>query len=585
MTIGHGQTTFQKTFGTPVNEITQKLIQTFDNGYCILGTSGGFISLNKIDSTGNILWAKQYSIHCNTTQESNHFATFDQTKDKGYIICSVSDSTFANNYGYLLKTDSLGNILWCKTYDSVKVFNSVKETFDGGYIAAGQRISYLGNLIPIIQKTDSLGQVQWVRTLHTSNYNYSGYDVIQLKVDSSYAMISYGPATSALLFTKFNKIGINTCAVAFFGGGLCDNALKLVENQSGKIDISGSFGGAFALIEIDTSGNVIWGKEFSFGSKATDFFISKNKGFLISCFYDYNSYLYYNFFHINLIKTDSLGQVQWSKRIGGMRYDYSNTIFENQNSEIIIGGTTQNFNTGYFDYYLIKLDSFTNQTCNDTSAFLQSNPFPLSPQLGWGQTIGTPNHYVSPQTVSSMNISLNNYDACGCISPVAGFSTPIQNGYAYEFHDSSTWVSNWYWDFGDGTVDSININTFHQYLDSGIYNVCLIVKNACGSDTFCRQQFYYGYNTVSIVELNKDDFSCIVYPNPFSYLTTLHTNKPLINATLNIFNSFGQKVKQIKNISGQTFTLHRDNLQSGLYFLQMTQENKIVATGKLVITD
>jgi len=52
-----------------------------------------------------------------------------------------------------------------------------------------------------------------------------------------------------------------------------------------------------------------------------------------------------------------------------------------------------------------------------------------------------------------------------------------------------------------------------------------------------------------------------------------------------VYNSYGQTVKQIKNISGQTFTLHRDNLQSGLYFLQLTQVNKIIATEKLVITD
>lgn len=74
-------------------------------------------------------------------------------------------------------------------------------------------------------------------------------------------------------------------------------------------------------------------------------------------------------------------------------------------------------------------------------------------------------------------------------------------------------------------------------------------------------------------------------PNPFSLETTLKTNDNLINATLTVYNSLGQQVKQIRNISGQTITLHRDNLPSGLYLLRLTQDNKTFATDKIVITE
>jgi hypothetical protein len=47
---------------------------------------------------------------------------------------------------------------------------------------------------------------------------------------------------------------------------------------------------------------------------------------------------------------------------------------------------------------------------------------------------------------------------------------------------------------------------------------------------------------------------------------------------------YGQTVKQIKNISGETITLYRDNLPIGLYFIQLTQDNKTY-TDKLVIAD
>ncbi|MBK7957147.1 MAG: T9SS type A sorting domain-containing protein [Bacteroidetes bacterium] len=65
----------------------------------------------------------------------------------------------------------------------------------------------------------------------------------------------------------------------------------------------------------------------------------------------------------------------------------------------------------------------------------------------------------------------------------------------------------------------------------------------------------------------------------------MQTENIFTNATLTINNHLGQTVKQIENISGQSITLFRDNLQSGLYFIHLTQDNKTIATDKLVIAD
>lgn len=76
-----------------------------------------------------------------------------------------------------------------------------------------------------------------------------------------------------------------------------------------------------------------------------------------------------------------------------------------------------------------------------------------------------------------------------------------------------------------------------------------------------------------------------IYPNPFSTQTTIHSDTPLHNAILTVYNCFGQSVAQVKNINGQTVAFIRDNLASGLYFVQLTEENKIIAIDKLIITD
>ena len=54
---------------------------------------------------------------------------------------------------------------------------------------------------------------------------------------------------------------------------------------------------------------------------------------------------------------------------------------------------------------------------------------------------------------------------------------------------------------------------------------------------------------------------------------------------MTVYNSYGQQIKQIENVSGQTITFHRDNLSSGIYFLRLTQDNETIQTEVIVITD
>jgi hypothetical protein len=83
----------------------------------------------------------------------------------------------------------------------------------------------------------------------------------------------------------------------------------------------------------------------------------------------------------------------------------------------------------------------------------------------------------------------------------------------------------------------------------------------------------------------KSNATLSVYPNPFFSATTFKSNKILKDATLTIYDVFGEQVLSIKNISGQTIELQRNNLPCGVYLVRLTQENKVIATDKLVITD
>lgn len=91
--------------------------------------------------------------------------------------------------------------------------------------------------------------------------------------------------------------------------------------------------------------------------------------------------------------------------------------------------------------------------------------------------------------------------------------------------------------------------------------------------------------TNGISEIKNSYRGILVYPNPFSSETTLRVNADLKNATFTICNTLGQQVKQITNCQGSKVKIERGNLQSGMYYVQLIQDNKIIATTKLVITD
>jgi hypothetical protein len=75
------------------------------------------------------------------------------------------------------------------------------------------------------------------------------------------------------------------------------------------------------------------------------------------------------------------------------------------------------------------------------------------------------------------------------------------------------------------------------------------------------------------------------YPNPCLAQTTLRTSRPLDNATLTVCNMYGQTVKRMENLRGQTVVLSRANLESGLYSVWLLQDGKVISVDKLVIAD
>lgn len=168
------------------------------------------------------------------------------------------------------------------------------------------------------------------------------------------------------------------------------------------------------------------------------------------------------------------------------------------------------------------------------------------------------------------------------------FST-WQSNTGYDANTKSSFV-NWTLPTSDDSlfinqtdnVVTISLGT-DEYLDLDSNIVCgSIVLQPYTSKILIKTN-----NTCSTtgIDENNTGKDVLIFPNPFSYTTTLKTDNVFKDATLIVYNLQGQQVKQIKNISGQTVTLRRDNLPAGLYVIHLTQDNKTITTDKLIITD
>lgn len=96
------------------------------------------------------------------------------------------------------------------------------------------------------------------------------------------------------------------------------------------------------------------------------------------------------------------------------------------------------------------------------------------------------------------------------------------------------------------------------------------------------------YNNTVIMGLdnNTDQHTTIYnYPNPFSTGTTFKSATSFNNASLLVYNSFGQVVKQLNNLSGTEIELQRGNLPAGIYAVHLIQDNKTITTDELIIID
>ncbi len=213
----------------------------------------------------------------------------------------------------LLASDAWSqDILWFRTYSGTGAAggSGVCQTSDGGYIAAGETWFQGTPAQVYLVKTDARGDTLWTKTY--GGWGWDQGNSVRLTRDGGYIVAgwttSYGSAIQVYLI-KTDSNG-DTMWTSTYGGSDWDVGIKGRQTSDGGYIVVGS----------TRCAPFIW--------------------------------------DVYLIKTDSIGQVEWARTYGGTQDEHGYWVEQTSDGGYILAGYTTSFgHPGYHNIYLIKTNS------------------------------------------------------------------------------------------------------------------------------------------------------------------------------------------------------------------------------------
>jgi hypothetical protein len=382
---------FKETYGGTSYDYGRSVIETSDGGYATTGYTVTFGAgwedawLIKTDESGNMEWNRTYG-----GTDSDVGYSVIETSDGGYAIAGYTWSYGAGGAdAWLIKTDATGNIEWNQTYGGADgdAGYSIVETSDGGYAIAGITYSFGAGAADFwLVKTDESGNMEWSQTYGGTSTD-SAWSLVETS-DEGYAIAgytsSYGAGSSDFWLVKTNKYG-NMEWSQTYGGPSSETGWSVVESSNGGYALTGytsSYGaGGYDvwLVKTDEIGNMLWSQ--TYGGTGTDSGYSvvetRDGGYAIA---GYTTSYGAGNNDVWLVKTDEIGNMQWSQTYGGTSTDNGYSVVETRNGGYAIAGETTSYGAGIYDLWLIKTDvsgesglAWTDSTSDTITVYRGSN--------------------------------------------------------------------------------------------------------------------------------------------------------------------------------------------------------------------
>ncbi len=520
------------------------------------------ISFQSFSQTApGIQWAKCYG------GSRNDLACFAAgLPDGNFIVAGRTSSydgdvTITYNYPgilvgtdyWLLKLDTAGGIIWQKCYGGTENDYALdfKPAGDGGFILAGYSDSGDGDVSGNnggshdcwIIRLDSTGAKQWQQCLGGSSED----------------------ASSSVIQTSNNHF------------------MALGRTNSNDSDVTGNHGGVdFWAVELDTSGNMVWQK--CYGGSGHDFGTSiapaQDGGYIMagsSQSADGDVSGNYGSKDCWIVKTDSIGGIQWQKKYGGSGPESANDIRQTPDGGYIFTGYTASNdsdvtgNYGNNDVWVVRLDAAGGivwQKCyggtnNEEAYRIIQTPdagFVISGYTSSGDSNVTGNH-------GSRDFWIFKVDSLGALIWEKCFGGSDQdNGFQISNTADGGFILCGSTESNDGDVTGNHDST-------GIRSDLWVVK--IGPDTITGQP-----------GLPSSLFRLQFYPNPLTTQSTLAFENDNRERFLFTLCDLTGRVTETVSTTDHAIILAKGNKQPGIYLYQLTStKTNERRNGKMLIAD
>jgi len=372
------------------------VVQTDDDGYVIAGATNAFgfgsqdALLFKTDDEGNVEWTQVYG-----GSDYDGVDCMKRSADGGYALVGVTYSYGDAAMGdiYFVKTDSMGVMDWYKTFGDVDEEDwaySIDQCTDGGYIISGYHNLAVGhNMDGWLIKTDSLGNMEWDKTVaDTARYQFRS---VQQTDDGGYIVTGgrylYVPTNKDVTGDNLsNERFIPECGstIARTGdaplGGLnwlyllktdslgntewdtlyADSATEghSVQQTSDGGYIVGGDGRIFysLLLKVNSTGGLEWSRNFGVSGTSRGFSVleTSDYGFVLAGYTGWG--MGGTGMEAYLVKTDLLGNLEWEETFGSYYQDLAASCQETSDyGFVLVGYTSPDPYTAALGYvYLVK---------------------------------------------------------------------------------------------------------------------------------------------------------------------------------------------------------------------------------------
>lgn len=177
-----------------------------------------------------------------------------------------------------------------------------------------------------------------------------------------------GAQFSDISLSRLDKYG-NLKWTRYYGDTLDDFGLYMNKVRNGNLIIVGETYSAVTgtdaiIIETDTSGQIIWKKIIASPKVESLKYIEQtaDKGFVATGFQSDTS----GSNNIYVVKTDSLGNIEWERSIGGADNEYADAVHELPEGAFLVTGDTRSKGLGGYDVEVVKLDKKGNTIWDKT---------------------------------------------------------------------------------------------------------------------------------------------------------------------------------------------------------------------------